>query len=157
MVLEITKHLDKPHVISYWRDNDTKTWMYADDFFVRHDLSHYAIESKLGYTSAFMGMLNNGIDIQDFADREKKNKMIVSKQARYSEGMANLFLIEIEQGEIENFNDVMKEIFEISDDKLDAPVLSEDELVGIRTCLRQLYKAWSELPVNETMSLPIKL
>src|SRR5439155_2355081 len=66
MLLEITRNADKPHIISYTRDDGTKTWMYADDFFVRHDLSHYAIEKKLGYTSAFMGMLNNGMDIKEF-------------------------------------------------------------------------------------------
>jgi hypothetical protein len=44
MELRITKNISKPHIILYKRDNDTETWMYADDYFVRHDLSHYALE-----------------------------------------------------------------------------------------------------------------
>ncbi len=49
MLMEITKNEGKPHIISYARDDGTITWMHSDDFFVRHDLSHYVIEKQLGY------------------------------------------------------------------------------------------------------------
>ncbi len=45
MQMRITKNSGKPHIIKYIRDNGTETWMYSDDFFVQHDLSHFAIES----------------------------------------------------------------------------------------------------------------
>ncbi len=73
MKLLLTKCNDKKHVIKYLRDNGTETWMYSDDFFVIHDLSHFAIEKTLGYSSAFCGMLNNGVAIQDFEDRATRN------------------------------------------------------------------------------------
>jgi len=155
MLLEITRNADKPHIISYTRDDGTKTWMYADDFFVRHDLSHYAIEKKLGYTSAFMGMLNNGMDIKDFEDREKRTKMIISKEARFSEHMANLFLMEANQGQFDDFNDTVKGIFRSVNEQYDPPVLSSNELAAVRVYLRELCQAWDELPVRNTMSLSI--
>ena len=49
MEMRITKNIDKPHIILYERNNGSHTWMYADEFFVMHDLSHYALENKLGY------------------------------------------------------------------------------------------------------------
>ena len=157
MMLEIARHDDKPHTISYRRDNGTCTWMPADDFFVRHDLSHYAVEKKLGYTKAFMGMVNNGMEIKDFEDREKRNKMIISKDAMYAEHMANLFLMEIAQGEFDNFNQVVAETFKSVNPELAPPVLSNGELTVIRKFLQELYKTWNELPVDKTMSLPISL
>ena len=106
MEMRITKNTAKAHVILYKRNNGTETWMPADDFFVRHDLSHYAIEKTLDYTTAFMGMLNAGMDIRDFENREKRKQLTITQEAWYAENMANLFLIEVSQGYFDNFNQV---------------------------------------------------
>src|SRR5450432_346262 len=112
MKLQVTRNSDKPHVIKYTRDNGTATWMPANDFFVQHDLSHYAIEKTLHYRSAFMGMLNNGMDIKDFEDREKRNRMVVTQEAIHAENMANLFLMEVIQSDFDDFNETSKQAFE---------------------------------------------
>jgi hypothetical protein len=156
MVMEITKNIDKPHVICYVRDDRTKTWMHADNFFVRHDLSHYAIEKILGYTTAFMGMLNKGMDIKDFENREKRSKMAITNEARNSEQMANLFLMEVAQGNLEDFNDTLKQTF-TGTQVIDVPFLTSNEVAAIRNYLKELYKNWDELPAGETMSLAISL
>jgi hypothetical protein len=74
MFIRITKNTGKPHIIRYIRDNgtETETWMHSDDFFVSHDLSHYAIEKQLNYKTAFNGMLNKGMDIKDFENSKKR-------------------------------------------------------------------------------------
>ena len=72
MVIQLTKNKAKPNIIKYIRDNGTETWMYSDDFFVRHDLSHFILESVLGYHTAFNGMINQGMDIRDFENKEKR-------------------------------------------------------------------------------------
>jgi hypothetical protein len=153
MKLQLTKNSDKPHVIKYIRDNGTATWMYADDFFVQHDLSHYAIEKTMQYISAFMGMLNEGMDIKDFEDREKRKQMTVTPEAMYAENMANLFLIETVQGDFDDFNGVFRQAFEMMNTQYPAPSLSKNQLSDVRNFLRQLLKSWIELPVNETMTL----
>ena len=155
--MEITKNIDKPHVICYMRDDGSKTWMYADNFFVRHDLSHYAIEKILGYTTAFMGMLNNGMDIKDFEDREKRKKITMTKEAMNSEQMANLFLMEVVQGYLADFNDTLKQTFTVKEQVFDAPIVTRNQLATIRKYVRELYKNWDELPAGETMSLAITL
>lgn len=153
MLLRITKNLDKLHVISYQRDNGTVTWMKADDFFVSHDLSHYCIEKNLQYTNAFMGMLNSGMEIKDFEDRTKRNQLVLSKEALYAENMANLFLMEIAQGNFEDFNETIKDSFKTGDKEFSAPVLSNEQIISIRQSLRSLLKKWKELPAGETMQL----
>ena len=84
MKLQITKNSYKKHTILYRRDDESETWMHADDFFVHHDLSHYALEKTLGYKTAFMGMLNNGMEIKDFEDREKRKQIAITKEAVYA-------------------------------------------------------------------------
>ena len=153
MLLQLTKNRDKPHVIKYIRDNGTETWMYSDDFFVIHDLSHYVIEKTLGYTTAFYGMLNNGMAIQDFEDREKRNALLITNEACYAENMANLFLIEIAQGDFEDFNTVSREAFTTSNQKYPPPVLKDAEIKNIRNYLKQLILQWKDLPVGNSLQL----
>ena len=127
--------------------------MYGDDFFVRHDLSHFCLEKLLGYTTAFMGMLNQGMEVKDFEDRVKRKQITLTRQALYAENMANLFLIEIAQGNFENFNLMAKEAFESWNKEFPAPVLSENEINMIRGSLRDLLSSWHQLPAGNTMEL----
>ncbi len=46
MLIQFTKNAGKPHILKYIRDNGTETWMPAEDFFIRHDLSHYVLEKN---------------------------------------------------------------------------------------------------------------
>jgi len=157
MEMRITKNSSKPHLILYRRNNGTETWMQADDFFVRHDLSHYAIEQTAGYSSAFMGMLNNGMDIRDFENREKRKQLMVTAEAWYAENMANLFLIEIAQGRFNDFNQVAAEAFAAMQLNFPAPVLEPSLIDAIRTCLTQLLSQWEALPAGNTMLLNFDL
>ncbi|MEO7292598.1 MAG: hypothetical protein ABIW34_05820 [Ginsengibacter sp.] len=153
MLLLVTKNYGKPYILLYQRDDGSETWMYADDFFVRHDLSHYCLEKFLGYKTAFMGMLNNGMDVKDFEDRAKRKQMKLSMGALYAENMANLFLMEIAQGNFESFNQVAKDSFESWNKEFPAPVLLEDEINMIRTLLRELLHSWNTLAPGKTMEL----
>jgi hypothetical protein len=153
MLMRITKNTGKPHIIKYIRDNGTETWMYSDDFFVRHDLSHFAIESVMEYRTAFNGMLNAGMDIKDFEDKEKRAKLIVTDEACYAENMSNLFLTEILQGEFEDFNAVQQNSFTALNTQCRTITLNDEKIKAIRNYLRQLLAQWNEMPVGETMEL----
>jgi hypothetical protein len=107
--IQLTKNTGKPHIIKYIRDNGTPRGCTVMIFLCRHDLSHYAIETIIGYATAFNGMLNGGMDIKDFENREKRMAMQVTAEALYAENMSNLFLTEILQGEFEDFNAVQQQ------------------------------------------------
>jgi hypothetical protein len=153
MLMRLTKNTGKPHVIKYIRDNGTETWMYSDDFFVRHDLSHFAIESVMEYRMAFNGMLNGGMDVKDFEDREKRARLTITDEACYAENMSNLFLTEILQGEFEDFNAVQKQSFVAFNAPCQPITLSAEKITAIRNYLRQLLDQWNEMPFGETMEL----
>jgi len=127
--------------------------MGADEFFVRHDLSHYALEKSLGYTTAFMGLLNKGMDVKDFEDRQKRQGLALTDEAVYAENMANLFLMEIAQGEVEDFNHLLAGSFVVMGTAYPPPRLSLDQLKEIRSLLRRLMEEWRLLPEGQTMTL----
>ncbi len=127
--------------------------MHADEFFVRHDLSHYAIEKALQYTSAFMGMLNKGMDINDFEDREKRKQMNVTREAIHAEQLAILFLMETEQENFDAFNEIYSQSFTNNETPSSLPSLHAIQLLEIRNSLLLLLKSWQELPADETMTL----
>ena len=151
--MRITKNTGKPHNLKFIRDNGTETWMYADDFFVRHDLSHFALESVMQYKTAFNGMLNSGMDIKDFEDKENRVQLTVTDEAWYAENMANLFLIEIAQGEFPDFNKVLQEAFVSFNHHYPVITLQEDKIIETRNYLRKLLLEWRELPSGQTLEL----
>ncbi len=153
MIIQMTKNTGKPHIIKYIRDNGTETWMYSDDFFIRHDLSHYALELVLNYRTAFNGMLNNGMDIKDFEDKEKRARLTVTNEAYYAENMANLFLIEIAQGEFEDFNTVQQQAFVSFNNRFPCTTIPQEKIRAIRVYLRQLLQQWKELTPGAIMEL----
>jgi hypothetical protein len=153
MQVRISKHIDKPHTLLYRRDDGTETWMVSDEFFVRHDLSHYAIEKTLGYRMAFLGMLNEGMDIRAFEDRSTRLKLVVTAEAGWAENMANLFLMETAQGEVNDFNSVLAESF-VRVGAADGPLkLTPEQVNEIRLLLKRLLADWAALPAGETMIL----
>jgi hypothetical protein len=153
MLIRLSKHTGKPHVIKYVRDNGTETWMQADDFFVRHDLSHFALETVLGYKTAFNGMINSGMDIKDFENREKRRAMKVTDEAGYAENMANLFLGEVLQGNLEDFNAVQQQTLAYSNSEIPAIDLADEKIQAVRKYLRQLLTDWELLSSGQTMEL----
>jgi len=127
--------------------------MYADDFFVMHDLSHFAIEKTLGYTEAFMGMLNRGMDIKEFENRERRLQLTIAPEAVFAENMANLFLMEIAQGNLQDFNQTLVQSFKSMGKELEAPELSNHEIQSIRDYLHKLIDKWKNLEMGKTMLL----
>ncbi len=153
MIMQLTKNTTKPHIILYKRNDGTETWMHASDFFIRHDLSHYAIEKTLNYSTAFMGMLNNGMEITDFENREKRLQLTVSEEAWYAENMANLFLIEIAEGNFDDFNKISAAAFIKMNHNFPTPFINNEELNSVRKYLRELLNTWKELPDGEKITL----
>ena len=153
MVIQLTKNRTKPHIIKYIRDNGTETWMYSDDFFVRHDISHFILESVLGYHTAFNGMINQGMDIRDFENKEKRAALTVTDEAYYAENLANLFLIELAQGEFNDFNRIQQDAFVSWNTRFPVIFLANDKIAQIRTQLRKLLHQWEVLPEGEKMEL----
>ncbi|MFM9910960.1 MAG: hypothetical protein ACKVOW_16585 [Chitinophagaceae bacterium] len=157
MQIQITRHTGKAHSIVFRRADGSETWQPSDDFFIRHDLSHYAIEKTLGYKTAFLGMIEKGMGVRDFEDRAKRKSMLITTEAWYAENMANLFLMERTQGKMEDFNSVSRETFAQLQLSVPPPNLTNTEVAAIRKLLEELLQQWNSLANNESILLTIDI
>jgi len=140
-------------MVSYQRDDGDQTWFRGDDFLVRHDLSHYAIDNILGYRTAFLGMINQGMDIRDFEDRGKRGRLQITMEAWYAENLANLFLIELSQGKFEDFNRISQATMRQTKPDLPPLYLDSRDIGRIRSYLQELIDRWNSLPPGKQLIL----
>ena len=147
------KRLKSKHLIVYKREKMDDYWIEADDFLIFHDLSHYAIEKTMGFTTAFFGLIKSGVKIKDFNDKATRDKMHLTHEAWYAEGLANLILIEYTQGEFENFNEVFKSSLNKTNPTLPSLTISDKDLAETRVLYTHLVKKWKALKEKQIMEL----
>jgi len=153
MQIIFKKRTNKNHIITYKRPSTSDFWMEADEFLVLHDLSHYAIETTLGYKDAFWGLTRSGIDPTVFLDKEKRDKLFIKDEAWYAECLANLFLMELTQGEFEDINAVIADSLKQTNPGIRIPVFGKEEIEKIRSTYKKLVAKWKGLKNDEEMIL----
>ena len=69
MRVQITKKADGSGVLRCVRADGSVTWQKQPDrhaaFFALHDLTHFAVETTLGYRQGFFGLVAEGWDFED--------------------------------------------------------------------------------------------
>jgi hypothetical protein len=155
--IQIKKRANSKHIISYVRDGLEPYWIEADNFLVLHDLCHFAIETTLGYKTAFWGLVNSGINPSDFEDKEKRDRLNLSNEAWYAEHLANLFLIEYTQGTFENINEVFKQCMLENNPNITIKQFSDTDIAAIRTSLYHLIDNWNMVEEGKFFSLEFKI
>jgi hypothetical protein len=69
VLIEFTKRADGRTVLRCARADGSVTWQCNDDqnarFFPLHDLTHYAVETELGFAHGFFGLIAEGWDIDE--------------------------------------------------------------------------------------------
>lgn len=153
MEILFKKRQGRKNIITYKRDTLNDYWFEADDFLVLHDLSHYAIEATLKYSSAFWGLIKSGINPSVFENKELRDKILITNEAWYAECLANLVLIELSQGEFENFNLVFKESVQQMNKNIPDIVLTNEQINAIRMFYKKLIQQWRSLETDNTMIL----
>ena len=66
--IRLTKRMDGGSVLRCVRADGSVTWQKQDRhaaFFALHDLTHFAVESTLGFRDGFFGLVAQGWDIDD--------------------------------------------------------------------------------------------
>ncbi|HRI19780.1 MAG TPA: hypothetical protein PLA68_02450, partial [Panacibacter sp.] len=108
MEIRFSKKNDK-QVISCKRKDGSTTWMQSDDFFIYHDLLHYAVETTMEFKNAFWGMLAGGVSITDFELPKELRPFTYSEEALAAESIVNLLAMERITGPLNDFNSVLDE------------------------------------------------
>jgi len=153
MEISFTRKAFKKHIISCKRTDGSVTWMQCDDFFVHHDLMHYAVETIMHYRNAFYGMLESGIDISDFELPKEKRTFNYSSEALHSETLVGLINTELSQGNFEDMQQVTREMYELNYPSVTAPELSPELVTRIKEKYQELVLYWMKLVPNEKLTL----
>lgn len=146
MVIHFTKNNrrrddDKPHTLTCRRDDGSQTWQPSSEFFVRHDLVHYAVETVLGYNEAFLGLVARGKDLDAFGTRNG-----VKDVYTFEEGWAETIV-----GLLQWFWPSDDALFDAlatacANGGIPVPPLTPAQLARIRAAVTALHAEWERLP-----------
>jgi hypothetical protein len=155
LTIRLTKKPDRSRVLACTRDDGSVTWQrQKDDFFPHHDLTHYAIETTLGYRSGFFGLLASGWDLGDFGPPWPRGR--IPDDADPAELLAGYFDLEratrYEQSAAD-VNAAMDGYYQQHVGRPSHHAVTDEQLQRIRARMRELFAQWRALPEGESMEL----
>ncbi len=143
--IEIVKRPDGSGILRCTRHDGTVTWQKQTRHaahFALHDLTHYAVETVLGYRQGFFGLIAEGWDVEDTTGKGARGA--IPAEAVEVERIVGLFDSERGSGMLwtaEEFNAF-------------APrPLTTEEILGVRSARGALFRQWSETASGEKLEL----
>ena len=155
--IQIKKNGDGTAALSCQRADGSTTWQRHKlghaEFFVRHDLTHLAVESELSQLVGFYRLIAMGWEIGDFAPPWPKGALPPS--AAFIEVVVGLLDNERASGTLWTAEDFNLHVENHRKSRgLDATeTLSDSRLARIRRGRSELFAAWDRLHVGERLEL----
>lgn len=142
--------------LSCTRADGSVTWQRTSAahaaFFARHDLTHYAVETVLGYGIGFYGLLAAGWEFTDFGAPWPCGP--IPADADPAELIVGFFDAE-RAGDrpwtTEQFNEFARSFY--GEAHSDPPVVTADQLSAIRQRMSELFQQWDAINPGETLEL----
>lgn len=88
MHVQLKKGRDGPPALSCVRPDGSRTWSQVHPFIPGHDLLHLALETTLGVSGGFFGLIASGWELADFAAPRASARM--GNEASWVESMVGL-------------------------------------------------------------------
>ncbi len=157
LTIRLTRKADGAIVFELRRPDGTTTWQKragpAAEFFAVHDLTHYAVESELGFERAFYGLVAEGWDLTDFGTPWPRGPLPPEAlPAELIVGYLDTARASHEPLSAEACNEAAARYFEGA--RIPAHVaVSEDALARVRERLAALVWQWHALPPRESLEL----
>jgi len=158
LLIRIKKKGDGSAALSCLRADGSVTWQRQNGqqgrFFPLHDLTHYAVETVLGHTRGFYGLVAKGWDLTDFGNPWPRGPL--PAEALVSEFIVGVLDRERGAGVEWSAADLgAAAATYFAQHKLDTPcVVTDDDLRNVRDKRRELFAQWATLPAGETLELP---
>jgi hypothetical protein len=161
LILQFTKRTDGGAVLKCIRDDGSVTWQRNENqharFFPVHDLLHYAVESELGFSQGFFGLIAAGWNIDETTGKSARGAL--PNETLEVEHLVSFFMAEwnSEAGwNAADFNDQGRAFAAMRG--LPAPrLLTDEELARIRNRFKELAAQWRDLPAGETLKLEFSI
>jgi hypothetical protein len=149
MLVQIVKRTDGGGVLRCTRDDGSVTWQKQGrhaPFFALHDLTHFAVETTLGFRRGFFGLMAEGWDVEDTTGKGKRGPL--PPEAGEAEQIVGLFSAESASGVIwsmDEFNEYAS--------VMALRRLTGEEIARVKAKRSELFKQWFDLPPDGTLEL----
>lgn len=153
MLVQLKNGRDGRPTLVCVRPDGSRTWSKIHPGFPLHDLTHYAVESVLGFAQAFFGLIASGWSIEAFAERGAPARM--PEEALWAEHVVGIF--DLERGmsrslSVEEFNEALEQSFVGKPTRPFRP-LTHVELAAIRSLRSALAARWWAVAPGKTLEL----
>jgi hypothetical protein len=154
--VEIRKMADSGGLLRCTRADGTVAWQKQQRYgphFALHDLTHFTVETVLGYGRGFFGLIEAGWDIEDTTGRGARGALPV--EVLEVESIVGGLDAERASGTLlsaPEFNEMTA--LQASNAGRQAPrVLTEDELLALRKRRAELFRLWAEVDTGAELVL----
>jgi hypothetical protein len=159
--IAFTKRADGRTVLRCVRADGSATWQRNDDqnarFFPLHDLTHYAVETELGFAHGFFGLIAEGWNIEETTGKTARGAL--PNEALEVEYIVSAFSAERPGGPAASaaeFNELAA-TFASAKGMPTPRRLTDDDLVKVRARFDELANRWRALPPDSNLELVFPL
>ncbi|HEX7518374.1 MAG TPA: hypothetical protein VF345_13925 [Chthoniobacterales bacterium] len=134
-----------------------RAWQRQDDnraaFFPLHDLTHYAVETELGFGRGFYGLIADGWEIADTTGKGARGPLPDEAiEVEYIVGSFGAERAGDSKCAAKEFNDLAA-AFAKTRGRPEPRPLTEAELSRVRSRMDELFTRWRALPPDATLEL----
>jgi hypothetical protein len=157
LILQFTKGKDGGVLLRCIRADGSATWQRQGDnraaFFPLHDLTHYAVETELGFGRGFYGLIANGWEIADTTGKGARGPLPDEAiEVEYIVGSLGAERASDSACTAEEFNDLAS-AFAKTRGRPEPRTLKDPELTRVRSRIDELFTLWRALPGGATLEL----
>lgn len=159
--VSLTKHSDGGAVLRCTRSDGSASWQRQRGrqaaFFPLHDLTHFAIETELGFRRAFYGLIAEGWDIEETTGKGARGPL--PPEALWVEHLVGAFDLERAGSVTWDADELNAQARTFATDRglQPPPALTDDDLGRIRSRLAELFGRWAMLEEGGTLELAFVL
>ena len=157
LLIQLTKRADGSAVLRCVRADGSATWQRHRGrqqwFFPVHDLTHYAVESELGFQRGFYGLMADGWDIEDTGGKGARGPL--PEEAVIVEQIVGCLAAERASGTewpCMDFNQ-QAAVFAAAAGRPAPRALTDADLARVRARARELSAHWAALGPGATLQL----
>src|SRR6266550_368987 len=127
-------------------------------FFVRDDLTHYAVETVLQHRKGFYGLIAAGWTFDDFGQKwDKKNWPADAEPSELIVGLFDAENASEAQWSAEEFNLHAKEFMRQRGENEIGEVIDQEQVERVRARIGELMKRWERVKPGGTMELEFEV
>jgi hypothetical protein len=155
--IQFTKRTDGGALLKCVRDDDSATWQRQGDnraaFFPLHDLTHYAVETELGFSRGFFGLIAGGWEIAETTGKGAHGPLPDEAiEVEYIVGALGAERAGDPDCAAKEFNDLAL-VFAKTKGRIEPRPLTDAELGRVRSRMSELFARWNTLPPGSTLEL----